>query len=221
MKASQDRVRTQATYDSLSRYYDLLSGSAEDQARQQAADLLDIQLGDILLEVGCGTGTAAIEMGRKVGPGGFVYGVDLSIKMLRTAQKKLQQKGVRASVGFLSGDAVNLPLSSQSVTGFLMSFTLELFPDEEITLVLSECRRVLCQGGRLCVLSMSKCQPQARLLKPYMWLHDHFPAWIDCRPILLQQTLIRHGFEIIKARQDSLFGLPIEIVLAITKNESR
>jgi len=100
-----------------------------------------------------------------------------------------------------------------------MSFALELFPEEEIPLVLSECKRVLCQDGRLCVLSMSKCQPQARLLKPYMWLHDHFPTWIDCRPILLQQTLKKHGFEIIEARQDSLFGLPIEIVLAKPKGE--
>jgi len=221
MKPFQDRVQTQATYDSLSRFYDLLSGRAEDQARQKAVDLLDIQWGDILLEVGCGTGTASIEMGRKVGPRGFVYGVDLSIKMLRAAQKKLQRKGVRTSVGFLQGDAVNLPLSSQVVTGVLMSFALELFPNEEITLVLSECKRVLCQGGRLCVLSMSKCQPQARLLKPYMWMHDHLPAWIDCRPILLQQTLAQNGFEIIEARQDSLFGLPIEIVLAKPSGDSR
>ncbi len=220
MKLSQNRVRTQATYDFLSRFYDVLSGSAEDQARQQAVELLNIQLGDILLEVGCGTGTAAIEMGGKVGPAGFVYGVDLSIKMLSAAQKKLQRKGMKTSVGLLSGDAVNLPLSSQSVTGVLMSFALELFPDEEITLVLSECKRVICQGGRLCVLSMSKCLPQARLLKPYMWMHDHFPAWIDCRPILLQQTLVRHGFEIVDARQDSLFGLPIEIVLAKPIGES-
>jgi ubiquinone/menaquinone biosynthesis C-methylase UbiE len=214
MKPSQDRVQTQATYDTLSRFYDLLSGAAEDQARQKAVDLLDIQWGDILLEVGCGTGTASIEMGRKVGLGGFVYGIDLSIKMLRAAQKKAQRKGGRTRVGFIKGDAVNLPLASEAVTGVLMSFALELFPDEEITLVLSECKRVLCQGGRLCVLSMSKCQPKARLLKPYMWMHDHFSTWIDCRPILLQQVLARHGFEIIIARQDSLFGLPIEIVLA-------
>ena len=121
---------------------------------------------------------------------------------------------MKTNVRLLSGDAVNYPLSAQSVTGVLMSFALELFPDEEMSLVLAECKRVLCQGGRLCVLSMSKCQPQARLLKPYIWLHDHFPAWVDCRPILLQQTLARHGFEIIEARQDSLFGLPIEIILA-------
>jgi ubiquinone/menaquinone biosynthesis C-methylase UbiE len=215
MNASQDRKQTRATYDSLSRFYDILSGTAENRARQQAVDLFNIKAGDILLEVGCGTGTACIEMGRKVEPGGFVYGVDLSIKMLRAAQKKSQRKGMKTSIGFFGGDAVNLPLSPRSVTGVLMSFALELFPDAEITLVLSECKRVLRQGGHLCVLSMSKWHSRGGLLKIYEGLHERFPAWIDCRPILLQQTLARHGFDIIEARQGNLFGLPIEIVLAV------
>jgi ubiquinone/menaquinone biosynthesis C-methylase UbiE len=214
MKPSQDRMQTKATYDSLSRFYDILSGPAENRARQQAVDLLNIRAGETLLEIGCGTGTSSLQMLKRVEPDGFVYGIDLSIKMLNVAQKKLQRNGIKKGIGFFSGDAVKLPLPAQSVTGILMSFTIELFCDEEIEVILAECERVLCTGGRLGVLSMSRYQSQARLLKPYMWLHDHFPAWIDCRPILLQQTLTQSGYKIIKARHDSLFGLPIEIVLA-------
>jgi demethylmenaquinone methyltransferase/2-methoxy-6-polyprenyl-1,4-benzoquinol methylase len=219
MKPFTDRMQTKATYDSLSRIYDILSGPAENRARQQAVDLLNIKSGDILLEIGCGTGTTLLEMGKKVEPGGVVYGVDLSTKMLKVSQKKLHRKGLKKGIEFFSGDAVNLPLPSRSVTGILMSFTIELFCDDEIAIILAECERVLYLGGRLVVLSMSKCQPQARLLKPYIWLHDHYPAWIDCRPILLQQTLIQNKFAIVEARQDSLFGLSIEIVLAQPRGE--
>jgi ubiquinone/menaquinone biosynthesis C-methylase UbiE len=214
MKPFQDRRQTKATYDSLSRFYDILSGPAENRARQQAVDLLNISAGETLLEIGCGTGTSSLQMLKRVEPGGFVYGIDLSAKMLSVAQKKLQRSGIKKGIGFFSGDAVKLPLPARSITGILMNFTIELFCDEEIAVILAECGRVLCPGGRLGVLSMSKYQSQARLLKPYIWMHDHFPAWIDCRPILLQQTLIQSGFKIVKSRQDALFGLPIEIVLA-------
>ena len=221
MNVSQDRKKTQATYDSLSRFYDLMSGSTEDRARQQAVNLLNIKADDVLLEIGCGTGAATIVMGKKVGTDGHVFGIDLSIKMLSVAQKKLRQKGEQISVGLCCGDAVRLPFSSQSVSGIMMSFALELFPDAEITSVLSECARVLCQGGRLCVLSMSKWQSKGFMFQMYQGLQKRFPTWIDCRPILLAQTLAGNGFKVVESRQSSLFGLPIEIVLAVPEGKSK
>jgi demethylmenaquinone methyltransferase/2-methoxy-6-polyprenyl-1,4-benzoquinol methylase len=213
MNASQDRRQTRATYDFLSRWYDLLSGPAEDRARQQAVELLDIRAGDIILEIGSGTGSSSVEMGSKVGSGGYVCALDLSSKMLDVAQRKLLRKGLGKRVGLVWGDAIHLPMPSHAVTGILISFTLELFAEAEISLVLAECRRVFRKGGRMCVLSMSRQRPNAPLIKPYEWLHEQFPAWFDCRPILLRQTLEKHGYRVIKARQSSIFGLPVETVL--------
>lgn len=209
---SRDQART--TYDSLSRWYDFLSGPAEGRTRQQAINLLDVQAEDRILEIGCGTGSSAVEVGKKVIPGGYIFALDLSFQMLKVAQKRLKHQELNNSIGLINGDAVTLPLLSSSVSGILMSFTLELFEAGEMLEVLSECQRVLRPGGKLCALSMSTWQPQAPLLKPYEWLHAHFPAWIDCRPILLCQTLVQHGFSVIEDKQISLFGLPVEIVLA-------
>jgi len=214
MNAFQNRRQARAIYDFLSRWYDILSGPAENRARQQAVSLLNIRAKDVILEIGCGTGSSSIEMGEKVSPGGYVYALDLSSQMLRVTQRKLQHLRFGTRVGLVCGDAIALPMPSHSVSGILISFTLELFEEIEIALLLAECRRVLRQESRLCVLSMSKCQPKAPLLRPYEWLHEHLPAWFDCRPILLRQTLEKHGFRLIEGRQISLFGLPVEIVMA-------
>jgi len=214
MNASKNRMQTRTTYDRLSGWYDLLSNPAEGRARQKAISLLDVQTDDLILEIGCGTGNSSIEMGGKVKSGGYVYALDLSPKMLKVAHMKHQRQGFLSRTGFFCGDAISLPFPAHSLTGILISFTLELFTEDEILIILSDCRRILRRGGRLCVLSMSKWQPNARMLKPYEWLHEHMPAWFDCRPILLHKTLEQNGFRIIDDRRSSLFGLPIETVLA-------
>jgi demethylmenaquinone methyltransferase/2-methoxy-6-polyprenyl-1,4-benzoquinol methylase len=218
MNASQDKKRARATYDFLSHFYDFMSGSAEGLARQQAVELLDLKPGEIILEIGCGTGTACIDIAKKLQHEGEVIGIDLSVKMLRAAQKKFKRAGLHRQAVFVCGDAAHLPITSLAAGVILICFTLELFPEAEIGLVLAEMKRVLTENGRLGVLSMSKNQPQAPLLKPYEWLYERFPAWIDCRPILLKQTLVGHGFKVCDARQGSLFGLPYEIVLAKKKS---
>ena len=214
MKPSQNRKQTTATYDFLSRWYDLISGPAEARAKQQAVELLGIQPGDRILEIGAGTGSSAVEMAALVGGNGYVFALDLSLKMLQVAQRKRIRRSEASSLGWVCGDAIDLPFTSHSVERVFISFTLELFTDEEIPLLLDECRRVICRGGRLGVLSMSRCQPNAPLISFYEWLHRHFPAWFDCHPILLRQILENYGYKTIAARQSSVFGLPIESVLA-------
>src|SRR5258707_8890938 len=44
--------------------------------RQRTVNLADLQPGDQVLDVGCGTGTLAMEVARRVGSAGHVAGVD-------------------------------------------------------------------------------------------------------------------------------------------------
>src|SRR5512140_837038 len=44
--------------------------------------------GEHILDVGCGTGQTSVELGRIVGSGGKVLGIDLSAAVLETATKK-------------------------------------------------------------------------------------------------------------------------------------
>lgn len=214
MKASQNRKQTTATYDSLSRWYDLISGPAENKAKQRTVELLGLTSADHVLEIGSATGSSALVMEPQVRESGYVYALDLSIKMLQVAQRKLRRKEGTRKISFVCGDALQLPFASHSVTKIFMSFTLELFNPDAMGRLLWECARLLARNGRLAVLSVSRCQPKAPLIPLYEWLHHRFPAFVDCRPILLRQVMETHGFRTLEVIQSSIFGLPVESVLA-------
>jgi DNA modification methylase len=95
-----------------------------------------------------------------------------------------------------------------------MSFTLELFDTPEIPQVLGECIRVLRSGGRICIVSLSKAGGASWMQNFYEWGHEKFPNLLNCRPIYVEKALRDAGFQILNATRTSLWGLPIENVLA-------
>jgi len=57
---------------------DLFCLGKEQTFRQMTIDLAQIQVGEAVLDVGCGTGTLAILAKKRVGETGRVYGIDPS-----------------------------------------------------------------------------------------------------------------------------------------------
>ena len=51
-------------------------------------DALALAPGERVLDIGCGGGTASIEAGRRVSPGGWVIGADLSVPLVELAQRR-------------------------------------------------------------------------------------------------------------------------------------
>jgi demethylmenaquinone methyltransferase/2-methoxy-6-polyprenyl-1,4-benzoquinol methylase len=95
-----------------------------------------------------------------------------------------------------------------------MSFTLELFDTPEIPEVLQECKRVLRPAGRIVVVGMSKEGTGEPLISAFEWGHKHFPNFLDCRPILVRETLEQAGFKIQKALIKHMW-IPVEIILGV------
>ena len=100
---------------------------------------------------------------------------------------------------------------SHSFDALFLSFTLELFSDAEIPVVLSECHRVLNREGRLGVVSLAKQDVLACRL--YEWGHERWPVMLDCHPIELRESLETGGFRIQAAKLQTMGGLPVEIAL--------
>lgn len=70
---------------------------------------LPVQLGDRVLDVGCGFGDTAIKLAQRVGPTGKVVGIDCCDAFLDSARKDAQARGL-VNVSFVRGDAeVALP----------------------------------------------------------------------------------------------------------------
>lgn len=214
-RVSRSKRTAQKAYDRLSRVYDWLAGSSEAQFTKSGLEMLAPSPGEIVLEIGPGTGTALLKMCRQVGDKGYVHGVDLSGGMLKIARSKLAKAHVLAKVGLSAGDGIALPYQSNSFTGVFMSFTLELFDTPEISLVLLECWRVLKTGGRLVVVSMLKVEHPGPFVRLYEWMHLHLPSFIDCRPIVASEIIHSTGFTIGHRKVRNLWGLPVELVSAV------
>jgi ubiquinone/menaquinone biosynthesis C-methylase UbiE len=201
-------------YDRLSNWYDLLAGQSEAKYKSAGLQMLAAQAGEKVLEIGFGTGHSLISLAQSVEGRGAVYGIDLSAGMCQVTEVRLQEQGLLDRVYLTRGDAARLPYGVSQFDAMFMSFTLELFDTPEIPVVLEECRRTLAQDGRLCVVSLAKKDSANVPVKIYEWAHQLLPKFIDCRPIFVSRVVEQAGLEILSARQEVMWGLPVEIVLA-------
>ena len=208
----RSKESARAAYDRLSKWYDLLAGSSEKKFADIGLQKLDVKAGEKILETGFGTGSSLVSLAQHVGTTGKVYGVDLSTGMLRVAQRKLKENGILIGVELQRADAAHLPYPDNFFDAVFMSFVLELFDTPELPLVLHECKRVLQSNGRIGLVALSK---QKKLsVRLYEWFHMRFPAYVDCRPIFVRETIEKAGFQIMDAMEMVMWGLPVEIVVA-------
>jgi demethylmenaquinone methyltransferase/2-methoxy-6-polyprenyl-1,4-benzoquinol methylase len=211
LRVFQSKDQTRAFYNKISRVYDLLSERSEAPMRRAGLELLRTRAGESVLEIGCGTGHSLVALAKAIGPEGTVFGLDLSDKMLQRAKASLAKFKLLERARLRCADATELPYDANSMDAVFMSFTLELFDTPEIPKVLRECKRVLRPGGRIVVVGMSKDAKHDPLVGAFEWTHEHFPNFLDCRPIFVRKALEKAGFKIESALMKHMW-IPVEIV---------
>jgi len=199
-------------YTKFSIFMSLIEKS-EKSLRKRSLELLQLQKGERVLEIGFGRGTALIEISKAVGETGEVYGIDLTTEMIKIAKKNLAKKNI-LNVKVREGDARNLPYKNKYFDVVYMASTLELFDTPDIPIVLNEIKRVLKSTGRLCVVSIPRGGRENSLgVKAYEWSHRTFQSFASCRPIYVEDSIKRAGYNITKTDVIGVF-FPMKIVIA-------
>jgi len=214
LRVTRSKEDAKISYDKLSKWYDMIAGSEEKKFRKIGLKKLNVIEGERTLEIGFGTGRAALALAKSVGETGKVYGIDISRGMFDISQARIAKAGLSERVDLRCADAANLPYTDNFFDALFISFTLELFDTPDIQPVLQQCKNVLKIGGRLCVVSMLKEEKPGFMAKLYHWGHLKFPNYIDCRPIYVSHAIKDAEFLIADVTKMSSWGLPVEIVLA-------
>ncbi len=110
--------------------------------------LAELRSGEVVLDLGSGGGADVLLSARRVGPTGFVYGLDMTDEMLALAEANRAAAGVQ-NVRFIKGTMEAIPLPDASVDVVISNCVINLAADKDA--VLREAHRVLKPGGRFAV----------------------------------------------------------------------
>jgi len=195
MKSKQVKKR----YDYLAKIYDLLHHLqtlwADDKHRKKVIKSVPVQGGDVVLDVGTGTGLTAI-MAAMQYPNSLIVGVDFSYEMLKQARGKAQREGLEDVVNFVCADASNLPFALDSFNHIISAYGLGGI--EYIDQCLKEVKRVGKLNAKLAFAEMSET-PEEYPIR--MAIHKYIVGpWIrrfwNFRDLDLPSLLKKHKIQI-------------------------
>jgi demethylmenaquinone methyltransferase/2-methoxy-6-polyprenyl-1,4-benzoquinol methylase len=150
-------------FDRIAGVYDrmnsVMTAGLHHHWRRRAADLAAVAPGARALDVATGTGDLALELARRVAPGGAVTGADFSERMLELARQKSaagRAAGLipgEVDVRFEAANALALPYGDGEFDAATVGFGARNFSDLEGGL--AEMTRVVRPGGRVVVLEIT------------------------------------------------------------------
>jgi demethylmenaquinone methyltransferase/2-methoxy-6-polyprenyl-1,4-benzoquinol methylase len=144
-------TQVRAMFDRIAGFYDLMNSvmtaGLHHRWRARAADLADVRPGDRVLDVATGTGDLAIELARRIAPGGEVIGSDFSDGMLERAREK------DPAIRWEHADALALPYGDDEFRAATVGFGARNFGD--LDKGIREMARVVAPGGKVVILEIT------------------------------------------------------------------
>jgi ubiquinone/menaquinone biosynthesis C-methylase UbiE len=169
-----DKQETKNLYRKRAKNYDSamwlyrLSGFRIDQYRQDAVEALGLDLGDTVVELGCGTGLNFPFLHKAVGEGGRIIGVDLTDAMLEQAHQRVVKSRWR-NVELIQSDLSKYAIP-KNVEGVLSSLAITLVPEYDG--IIQRGAKALKAEGRLAILDFKEPENWP------VWL-IRFAAWLN------------------------------------------
>ena len=129
--------------------------------RQRTVTLARLQSGEQALDVGCGTGTLAIQVARCVGKAGRVAGVDPGAEQIARARAKAARCDL--PIEFQNGVIEQLPFPNQTFDVVFSTLMMHHLPASLKQQGLAEIARVLKPEGRLIIADFTRKQDRQGL----------------------------------------------------------
>ena len=141
-------------FDRIARRYDLLNtvmtAGLNRLWNRRVVAATSLNPGGTALDLACGTGSLTRDLARKVGPDGYVLGIDFSQEMLRAARSRLTP-----GVAYRLGDATDLEgVPSDSFDAATIAYGARNIPD--LDALFSEMARALKPGGVAVCLEIAR-----------------------------------------------------------------
>jgi ubiquinone/menaquinone biosynthesis C-methylase UbiE len=153
--------------------------------------LAELEEGEVVLDLGSGGGIDVLLSGRRVGPSGKAFGLDMTDEMLALARRNAAEAGAE-NVEFLKGDIERIPLPDETVDVVISNCVINLATDKGQAL--REAFRVLRPGGRFAVSDIVvRGSLSARV-------RESLELWVGCVAGALEEEeyrrlLMEAGFE--------------------------
>lgn len=136
----------------------------KEEQPEKVLDVMNLQPGDMVCDLGCGTGYFARRMAKRVGPEGKVYAVDIQPEMLELCMEYAKEAGVADTVVPILGEYDNPRLPKGKMDWIIMADVYHEFshPQE----MLARMRESLAPGGHIVLLEYRDEDDSAKHIKP-------------------------------------------------------
>jgi len=119
-------------------------------------DAMQLQSGETVLEVGCGTGVLDRWLAHHTGGENHITGVDINRYLLQEAMAFARKEGLEEAIEFREGSGEALPFPDSS---FDVTMSVTVIEEVDADQMLAEMVRVTKPGGRVAVISRAMDMP--------------------------------------------------------------
>ncbi len=212
------RTGSQAFYDRLGRFQDW-NRFYEARAFKELEKYGAFETAASVFELGCGTGAFALRLlSGRLNKGASYVGADISPRMISLASRKLSDFP-NARV-MLTRGSLKFDLPDGSFDRFVSTYVLDLLPPHDIKEALAEAHRLLEEGGRICLLSLTFGQTLVSRFVCGVWagVETLRPSLVGgCRPVELLDYLDLSLWRIVHGDVVNSFGVPSEVLVAVKR----
>ena len=179
LPTGEERARlVREMFDRIARRYELLntlmSAGLNRIWNRKVLNAAGLRAGGRALDLACGTGTLTRDLAKRVGPDGYVLGLDFSKEMIRAAKKR-----PAPNVEYRIGDATDLAgLEDNSFDAATIAYGARNIPD--LDALFSEMARAVGPRGKVVCLEIAR--PRGRFFATFygLWF-DRLVPWLGAR----------------------------------------